>query len=257
MKQKYQNNDYKAQKKPSIALFFMAILLCACLIYNYNNLKLGLRINSYDKIIAGYEQVKKEQCIQKLLDINENFVAWLTCDGANISIPVVKTQTKDDENFYLDHDFEKYSNPLGIPYQKHNCNIDTTTNTVFVGHSAYTQTWIGNQTTQAVFGNLQNYLSKNLNLNVSVQTLQTTYNYKIISAFSFDSENYDDDDIIAYTTTNITTQSQFNNFYNNIIQSSAIDTGVTATFGDKFLTLFTCSANNLQNRIVIVAKLIV
>lgn len=256
MKQKYQNFDYKQNNASKIPMIIMAILLCFCLYYNYNNIKLGLRVNKYSEIISGYRDIKDKQGIQKLVGINSNFVAWLTCDGANISMPIVSTKNESEENFYLDHDFEKYDNPLGSPYQKHDCDIDTTTNTVFVGHSTYNQTWFGNKTNQSVFGNLQNYLVSNLNLNVSVQTLQKTYNYKIISAFSFDSNNFKDSDIVAYTTTNITSQSQFNNFYNNITNLSVIDTNVTAQYGDRFLTLFTCSSTNLQNRIVIVAKLI-
>lgn len=256
MKQKYNNNNYKQQKTIPVAMIFMAILLCFCLVYNYNNIKLGLRISNFDQYILSYKKIKYTEGIDKLKNINSSFLCWLDCPGVNISLPIVKTNNEQEENFYLDHDFEKYNNPLGSPYQKSNCNIEQTANTVFVGHSTYNQTWFGRETNQKVFGNLQNYLSSNINLDVTVQTLTKKYTYKIFASFSFDSVNHSNDDIIAYTTADITTQSQFNNFYNTIKDISVIQTDTTAQFGDRFLTLFTCSPLNLQNRVVVVAKLI-
>lgn len=256
MKQKYQDFNIKHNNFSKISMIFLAILLTITLVYNYNNLKLGMRIKNYGQIIASYKTIKEEQGIENLTNINKNFWGWITCDKANISLPIVNTTSEKEEEFYLDHDFEGYKNPLGVPYKKSNCNIETTTNTVIVGHSSYNVHWFGDKSYQTIFANLRVYLSNTENLNITLETLNNTYQFKIISAFSFDSKNYNDDDIIAYTTTNITTQAQFNNFYNNIKEQSAVDTGINAQFGDKFLTLYTCDSANLRYRIVVVAKLV-
>ena len=50
------------------------------------------------------------------------------------------------------------------------------------------------------------------------------------------------------------TQEEFDDFYNNIKQLSQYDTGVTAQFGDHFLTLSTCVYHVEQGRFVVVAK---
>ena len=47
---------------------------------------------------------------------------------------------------------------------------------------------------------------------------------------------------------------EFDDFYNNIKQLSQYDTGVTAQFGDHFLTLSTCVYHVEQGRFVVVAK---
>ena len=50
------------------------------------------------------------------------------------------------------------------------------------------------------------------------------------------------------------TPEEFDDFYNNIKQLSQYDTGVTAQFGDHFLTLSTCVYHVEQGRFVVVAK---
>ena len=50
------------------------------------------------------------------------------------------------------------------------------------------------------------------------------------------------------------TQEEFDDFYNNIKALSIYDTGVTAEFGDCFITLSTCVYHVEQGRFVVVAK---
>ena len=88
------------------------------------------------------------------------------------------------------------------------------------------------------------------------QQTTKTYNYIVISGFTFDAENFTDNDILAYATTNITTEQQFNEFKQSITILSNITSGIKAEYGDRFLTLFTCSTQNLRYRVVIVAKLV-
>lgn len=50
------------------------------------------------------------------------------------------------------------------------------------------------------------------------------------------------------------TEEEFQYFYENVKEKSFYDTGVTAVFGDTFLTLSTCYGNSEQERFVVVAK---
>ena len=54
------------------------------------------------------------------------------------------------------------------------------------------------------------------------------------------------------TTTN--NAEEFDDFYNNIKKLSAYDTGVTAEFGDEFITLSTCAYHTTNGRFVVVGK---
>ena len=50
------------------------------------------------------------------------------------------------------------------------------------------------------------------------------------------------------------TEEEFQDFYDNIMEMSLYDTGITAEFGDHFLTLTTCSYHIENGRFVVVAK---
>ena len=50
------------------------------------------------------------------------------------------------------------------------------------------------------------------------------------------------------------TEAEFDDFYKNIKKLSLYDTGVTAEFGDRFITLSTCSSHVTNGRFVVVAK---
>ena len=50
------------------------------------------------------------------------------------------------------------------------------------------------------------------------------------------------------------TEEEFNDFYENIKKLSIYDTGVTAEFGDHFITLSTCVSHVPTGRFVVVAK---
>ena len=196
----------------------------------------------------------------ELTKINSDFYAWIECEDVEISLPVVKTTNAEQEDFYLEHDFEKYKNPLGVPYQKHNCAIETTTNSVFVGHSTYDMHWYNKLSQLHIFGNFLNYLTTSdhsgFNYTIKVQTLDKTYTYKIVSAYNYSTTNFNYEQTLPYTTSNISNQEQFDTFYTTIKKLSKINTQTTAEYGDNFLTIYTCSKNDMKSRVIVVAKLI-
>ena len=59
---------------------------------------------------------------------------------------------------------------------------------------------------------------------------------------------------MVYNTVNLNTQSQFDNFYNIIKSKSLISNLDDASFGDKFITIFTCATDNLDYRVMVIAK---
>ena len=50
------------------------------------------------------------------------------------------------------------------------------------------------------------------------------------------------------------TQAEFDDFYNNIKDLQMYDTGVTAEFGDEFITLSVCAYHVEDGRLVVVGK---
>lgn len=52
---------------------------------------------------------------------SRDLVAWLDVEGTSISYPVVTPEAGDPDDFYLEHDYWRRSNPLGTPYLERRC----------------------------------------------------------------------------------------------------------------------------------------
>lgn len=247
------------KKKISVKKIIIAVVVVAfvvSIIYNAFLIKEVVYREQYLSYIKELETIKDEQGLGALLDVNPNIVAWVTVDDQNISMPVIKTSNEEEESFYLDHDIKNNNNKVGCPYQKHDTNIHTTDNATFVGHSSFTDVGLlGRHYVQSIFAGLNNYLqeSSEYNYQVKVETLTNTYNYIIFAVISFNVNGDYAKQSEIYTATNFQTESEFNSYYMNVKYYSKINSNQTASFGDKFLTLFTCN-ENLDYRTMVIAK---
>jgi sortase B len=57
-----------------------------------------------------------------------------------------------------------------------------------------------------------------------------------------------------YQVFDMTTEADFDEFYNNIKALALYDTGVNAEYGDSFITLSTCSYHDPNGRLAVVAR---
>ena len=155
---------------------------------------------------------------------NKDMAAWLQIPGTNIDYPVM--WTPDDES----------------------CVDPLTTNLIIHGH---------NMKSGAMFGNLTDYENQDFykeHKNIILYTEECQRNYEIIAVFRSQVYRKTDQVFKFYKFFQADTQEEFDDFYNNIKQLSQYDTGVTAEFGDHFLTLSTCVYHVEQGRFVVVAK---
>ena len=89
---------------------------------------------------------------------------------------------------------------------------------------------------------------------ICFDTLYEERTYEILAVFRSQVYNSDDDVFRYYQFYEAQTQEEFDDFYENIKELSLYDTGVTAEFGDSFLTLSTCAYHVEDGRFAIVAK---
>lgn len=90
---------------------------------------------------------------------------------------------------------------------------------------------------------------------ISFHTLYEERTYEIISVFL--SQVYDDEDVFKYYDFyQADTEDEFLEFYDNVKKMSLYDTGITAKYGDTFLTLSTCSYHVEDGRLAVVAKMV-
>ena len=246
----------KTQKLKRIVIISLALMLVITLLANFSTFSRAVNKMNYDKYLASLYRLKEEQGISALSEINSDFAGWISCKDVDIELPFVKVHSVSEESYYLDHDFEKNQNELGAPYQKYGTVVGQTSNAVLVGHSAYTQSFFNVSKNQSIFGKFSQYLIENnsFDYSITIQTIDDVFDYKVIGVVLLKADDVSSEKYRIYRTTNINNQSEFDKFYGSVKNNSTVKNLDTATYGDKFLTLFTCWVNNLDYRVMVVAK---
>lgn len=189
------------------------------------------------------EQQEESINLEKLYDLNNDFIGWLKINGTNISYPVMQTDSNRKE-YYLRKNFYKEYSQLGTPYIAEYCNVQTSDNVIIYGHHI---------TNYQVFGELEKYKKKEFYDNHKIINFNTIYenaDYEIIAVFK----------TVAYTGfkyyqfINSSSEDEFNTFIKRCKELSFYNTGKTAKYGDKLLTLSTCEYSAKNGRLVVVAK---
>jgi sortase B len=178
---------------------------------------------------------------------NGDMAAWIQVPGTVIDYPVM--WTPDDEEYYLYRDFNKKDNSNGsLILDADSCVDPLTTNLIIHGH---------NMKSGAMFGHLKDYENKDFfeeHKDIVLYTDGLQRNYQVIAVFRSQVFKKSDKVFKYYNFFQANTQEEFDDFYQNIKALSLYDTGVSAEFGDHFLTLSTCTYHVEQGRFVVVAK---
>ncbi len=173
--------------------------------------------------------------------INDETVGWIQVNGTNINYPIVKHS---DNEFYLNHSFNKSYNGAGWVFMDYRNNIDEfDKNTIIYAHGM-----INN----IMFGTLRKILTNGWldNKNNYVIKLSTEYEntlWQVFSVYKIPTTN-------DYLKINFVYEDNFIEFANTLINRSQynFDTGVNKD--DKILTLSTCYDD--KEKVVLHAKLI-
>ena len=177
---------------------------------------------------------------------NSDFIGWITIDGTNINYPVM--QTKKEPDYYLKHGFDKSYSEYGVPYLQWDCDALTSDNLVVYGH---------NMKNGTMFSDLERYADEAFYQShryICFDTLTDYGTYEIIAVFR--TTAYSDDGFKYYNFVDAEDTADFNSFVEKCKELSLYDTGVTAEYGDKLLTLSTCEYTRTNGRLVVVAKLV-
>ena len=148
-----------------------------------------------------------------------------------------------NNNFYLNHSFDKSKNSRGWIFADYKNKFDNTDkNIVIYGH---------NMRDESMFGSLKNILNEEWynnaeNKNITFLTEKGNYIYKVFSIYKIESEDY-------YIKTNFKNDEDYEKFLNTIKNRSIKNFDINLNINDKIITLSTC-ANNNKYRIVLHAK---
>ena len=154
---------------------------------------------------------------------NEDMVGWIKVEDTNINYPVV--QSVNEPNFYLKHKFDKTYSAYGCPYVQENCDVQKPSDNIIIyGH---------HMNDGSMFTGLMKYRNK------SFKT--------VVYTDSSDSFKY-------YEFTDAENAAEFDAYVAKCKELSLYDTGVSAEYGDKLISLSTCEYSRNNGRLVVVAK---
>ena len=183
---------------------------------------------------------------EKFLE-NEDMVGWLTLKDSPIDCPVM--WTPENEEKYLHMDFNGNYSVGGCLLLDTDSALDPlTTNLIIHGHN------MGNDT---MFGTLskfesEEYMEKHKFFHL--HTKDYDHRYKVMAVFRSKVFYVSDECFKYYKFFEAKDEKEFEDFYKNVKEMSLYDTGVEAKYGDKFLTLSTCSSHTQNGRFVVVCK---
>lgn len=248
-----------------IAVFFVSVIGFSVSFYKeYSNdlaLKEQQEALKNQMTEAAKEPVKNEILpkFQELYNTNNDFVGWLTIENTKIDYPVM--QLIEDENYYMSHDFSKNENVngslvldsdsvagVGTKEFNYENGKKPSTNLIIHGHT---------MKSGEMFGDLNDYENEEYMKSHKVIKFSSLYEereYEIISVFRSQVFNKSDDVFKFYKFFEANTQEEFDYWYKNIKEMSIFDTGVTAEFGDEFITLTCCAYHVEDGRFVVVGR---
>ena len=266
-----EQNNVKAQKKLLKNIIFILCLLIfifsiyTILNWQINNSKIRQINNEINEIIDIKNNNENQQLVNppnnlndnyfyyinfpfltvnfsKLLLKNNNTVGYIKINNTAVNYPVVQGS---DNEFYLNHSFDKSENKAGWIFLDFRGNlIDLVDNNVIYGHSRLDGT---------LFGSLNNVLTSNWQDNkdnyvIYLSTLKENMLFQIFSIYTIPKESY-------YITPNFASIEKKKVWLNEMKKRNVAPINTLVNENDKILTLSTCQ-NNYGGRIVIHSKLI-
>ena len=175
---------------------------------------------------------------------NPDCVAWITIEGTVIDYPVM--YRSNPKNYYLHRDFNGKHASAGALFIAENCDPDDSDNVIIYGH---------HMNSGKMFAALNKYKKQSFyeeHRRIVYETLHGQETYEVM--FAFTTPVYTGHDFQYYAFSKANSAEEYDAFISACRARALYDTGVTAQYGDKLLTLSTCEYSQKNGRMVVVAK---
>ncbi len=194
--------------------------------------------------VNGKKILKKFESIYKQ---NNAFVGWITIDDTEIDYPVV--QTPEDEEYYLRKDFEGNKSTAGTLFVDASSILSVPSDNILIyGHNMHTG---------KMFHDILKYEDEQYYINHKYIKFDTIYGegtYEVIAAFKSNIKPITDNSFKYYQFFDASDEAEFDDFVTNCKALTPYEINTTAKYGDKLITLSTCSYHTTNGRFAVVAK---
>ncbi|MBR1507367.1 MAG: class B sortase [Eubacterium sp.] len=197
-----------------------------------------------------YVKVGDKLILARYKDIyekNNDFAGWISIPDTPIDYPVMHTPK--DPEFYLRRDFDKNYSIAGTIFIDERDDLEKPSDNIIIyGHHMKSGT---------MFGSLQKYEDEKYYRSHKLIYFDTLYErgtYEVIAAFR--TQIYSDDyaGFVCYNFIDADNAEDFDDFVTSCKALTGFETGVSASYGDKLISLSTCSYHVDDGRFVVIAK---
>ena len=202
----------------------------------YELVEVTLADGSKDRVLRKYSQVYPQ---------NTDMVGWMTIPGTDVNYPVMHTPK--DPEYYLHRNFKKEDAKAGTLFIHSTCDVFAPSDNVTIyGH---------NMKDGSMFRILEQYKKQEFweeHKTITFDTIYEHHTYEILAVFRTTATVGKG---FAYHEFDYAENEQdFKNFVQKCHNRELYETGVTAEYGDKLITLSTCEYSQVNGRLVVVAK---
>lgn len=197
------------------------------------------------------EAPERERDYQPLVHENSDLAAWLIIEGTEVNYPVM--YTPDTPEYYLRKAFDGSYALSGSLFIGVDC-IPDGSNIIIYGH---------NMKDNSMFGSLDSYADEDYareHQEIIYDLIQPDGSYErltfeVMAAFYSRIYSVDEENMFRYYyATDLSAPEDFQSYVEQTMAASLYDLGVTAEYGDRLLTLSTCSYHTEDGRFVVVAR---
>lgn len=218
--------------KAIILILFIILLISGCNLIHWKhdvkkNNKIKKQLNNYITINENEKKVKDRYVVDfnSIKKLNNDTIAYLNVNNTKIDYIVVRGE---DNQYYLNHNFNKKKNIAGWIYSDYNNKFDgNDKNIVIYGK---------NMKDGSMFGTLNKVLNKKWqenkdNLKIVLVTERKAYEYQIFSTYTTSKNDY--------LKTKFSSNEEYADFLETIKENSNYDYNISVSPIDRILTLTT------------------
>ena len=219
-----------------------------------SNLLNNIEINKNEIIQAEFnensiEKIETERMIKlkTLQKENPDIIGWLEIENTNINYPVLQGT---DNEYYMTHNYKKEKSKKGSIFlnKDYDWNIPST-NLLIYGHNLRNGT---------MFQELLKYEDEEFYKThpiIKFTTVEDEEEYAIIAVFKSRVYYKSETNVFRYYYfVNAKTEEEYNQFIENAKKASLYNIEETAKYGDKLITLSTCSYHTEDGRFAVVGR---
>lgn len=239
----------------------LIFIICIVILFDYfaamfiNSRNNSFLQNLYTSITGEYTEGDLLPSAKELLQLNPDTVGWIKIDGTKVDLPVVLRNGAEEGNtYYLTRNFYGSKAKAGTVFVDYRTTVmgrNQSENIVMYGH---------NEADNTMFGDLDRYKT-NIEFYKEHPTIKFNTNYeegeyKIFAYFvtNVTPEQSADGTVFDYHNYIDMDRSRFDEFIKNIQLRNQIITPVDVKYGDKIITLSTCSSEFEPSRFVVFAR---